>query len=181
MAGLAQAMSIGGLRQAIELDFRGLYGARLEEFDDTFEMPAGASDRRPERSYVIAWRLRRLRPGSDKGCPTARLEHRERALRYVAADGIEDGVAIGDNLSEIRRFVVDDFVGSKAANVVVIGRARGRDHTGADMLGELNGEAGHSACSALDENRLAGLEFQCVFDGTQRRETGKRQSSGIDV
>src|SRR6266511_6305552 len=105
------------------------------------ERPAGAADRRPQRDYVIACRLRRVRSGSDKGRPTTRLEHRERALRNVPADGVENGVAVPHGLSEIDHVVVDDFIGSEAAHIIMIRRVRGRDHTGADMLGELNGEA----------------------------------------
>ena len=58
---------------------------------------------------------------------------------------------------------------------------RGRDHVGADMLGELNGETGNPACPALDENRLARLEFQRVFDRAQRGEAGERQGGGVDM
>ena len=122
-------------------------------------VPAGALDRRPERGDIVARGLRRLCPRGDEGRASARLEHRERALRHVAADGVEDGVAIARGLREIPRVVVDDFIGAEPAHVIVVRRTRGRDHVGADMLGELNGEAGDPACPALDEDRLAGPSF----------------------
>jgi hypothetical protein len=49
MMRLAQSMSVRGLRKAIELGLRRGYGPRLKQFDDAFEMPAGRSNRRPER------------------------------------------------------------------------------------------------------------------------------------
>src|SRR5919201_4220394 len=103
-------MSIGRLGQTIELDLRRTYGSCLEQLDDTFERLAGAADRTPQRDHITACRFRRVRSGSDKGCPTARLEHRERALRDIPADGVEHGVAIPHGLSEIDRVVVDDLV-----------------------------------------------------------------------
>ena len=39
-------------------------------------------------------------------------------------------------------------------------RAGRRDHTGADMFCKLNGKAGDPARTALNQNRLAGLQFQ---------------------
>ena len=54
MARLAQSMGVGGLRQAIELDLGSAYGPRLKQFSDAFEMPAGASNRGPERRYIVA-------------------------------------------------------------------------------------------------------------------------------
>jgi hypothetical protein len=113
--------------------------------------------------------------------PTARLEHREGALRHVAADRVEDGVAIGHNLSEIFGVVVDDFIRAEAAHIVMVRRARSCNHTGADMLGKLNSKARDPARSAMDEDRLPRLQFQRVFDSTQRCETGERQGGGVDV
>src|SRR4029453_8294404 len=113
-------MSIGRLGQTIELDLRCTYGSRPEQFDDAFERPAGAARPRAQRDYVIACRLRRVRSGSDKGRPTTRLEHRERALRNVPADGVENGVAVPHGLSEIDHVVVDDFIGSEGPPLIII-------------------------------------------------------------
>ncbi len=49
------------------------------------------------------------------------------------------------------------------------------------MLGELNSEAGDPARAALDQDRLARLEFQRVLDGTERSEPGERQRGRVDV
>ena len=110
--------------------------------------------------------LGRLRAGSNKGGAPARLEHREGFLRHLAADGIEDGVAIGHDLREIAGIVVDDLVGAEAAHIVAVRRARGRDHAGADMLGQLDGEAGDAARPALDQDGFSGLELQGFLDRT---------------
>jgi hypothetical protein len=69
MARFAQSMSVGGLGQAIELDLRRTNGPRLKQFSDAFEMPAGASNRRPERCYVVAFGFWGLRARGVKGRP----------------------------------------------------------------------------------------------------------------
>src|SRR5262249_24543895 len=65
--------------------------------------------------------------------------------------------------------------------IIAVCRARGRDHARADMLGKLNGEAGNPARSTLNENRLAALKLQRVFDGAERGEAGQRHGGGVDV
>ena len=105
-------------------------------------------------------------PEAIKAARPPRLDHRKGPLRHVAADGIEYGVATSHNLSEIFSVVIDDFIGSEAAYIFMVRRTCGRDHTGADMLGKLNGEACHSARPAVNEDCLAGLQFQRVFDST---------------
>jgi len=174
-------MGVGGLRQAIDLDLGRAYDPRLKQFSDAFEMPAGAPNRRPERRYIVAFWLWRLRPRSDKGRATARLEHREGSLRHVGTDRIEDGVAIGDNLSKIAGVVVDDFIGSDSTYIFMVCRTRGRDHPGAYMLSKLNGEAGNAACSTLDQDRLPGLQFQCILDRAHCREAGERQGGSFNM
>src|SRR5262249_24966594 len=120
VARLAQSMGIACFGQPVELDLGRPHSSRLNEVDDAFEMPPRPPNRRSQRLDVIAWRFRRLRPGGDKGGPTARPEHREGALRHVAPDRIEDGIAIGRNFSEIDRVVVDDFIRSEAAHIIMI-------------------------------------------------------------
>src|ERR1039458_6088147 len=144
-------------------------------------MLASTSNWRPERRHIIAIGLWRLRAGSNESGATARLEYREGFLRHISADGIEDGVATGYNLSEILCVVVDDLIGSEVADIVTVRRARRRDHTGADMLCKLNSEAGDPARSALNQNRLAGLQFQRFLDGTYCRETGKSQGGSVNM
>src|SRR5450759_4101768 len=136
-------------------------------------MLASTSNWGSERRHIIAIGLLRLRAGSNEGGATAQLEHREGFLRNVAADSIEDGVTTGHDLSEILRVVVDDLIGSELADIVTVRRARGRDHTGADMFCKLNGKAGDPARTALNQNRLAGLQFQRFLDGTYGRETSE--------
>src|ERR1700730_16056608 len=113
-------MGVGGVGQPIELALGRAYGARFKQLGDTFDMAAGASDRGPQRRDVVALGLWRLRARRDEGRTSARLEHRERPLRYLPADGVEDGVAILRHFGEILRVVVDDFVGAEAAHVVTV-------------------------------------------------------------
>src|SRR5688572_13602440 len=63
----------------------------------------------------------------------------------------------------------------------MVGRARGRDDARADMLCDLDAEAGHAAGTALDEDRLSLLELQRVLDGYQRGEPDQPQRRGFDV
>src|SRR5690242_9445912 len=74
VARLAQPMGVGGFGQAIELDLGRADGAGRKELGDAFEMPAGASNRRPQRRDVVAVGLWRLRARRDEGGTAARLE-----------------------------------------------------------------------------------------------------------
>ena len=144
-------------------------------------MLARASNWRPERLHVIAIGLWRLRAGCDKSRPPTQLEYRKAPLRNVAADRIENGVAIGHHLGEISGVVVDNFICPDIAQIGMVWRAGGRDHTCADMLGKLNGKAGDPARPALDQDRLSRLQFQCVLDGTHCGEAAERQGRGVNM
>ena len=181
MARLAQSVCVAGLRQAIERDLRSAYRARLEQLGDSIEVPARASDWRAERFYVVALGLWRLWAGSDKGRASARLEDREGPLRHIAADGIEDRVAISHDPREIVGVVIDNFISPNVAEIGMVCRARCRDHMGADMLGKLNGEAGDPTRPALDQDSFSRLQFQCILDGTHRRKAGERQGGGVNM
>src|SRR6201982_1165907 len=100
-------MGVGGFGQAIELDLGRAHGAGRKELGDAFDMAAGASPGGPPRRDVVAVGLWRLRARRDEGRASTRLEHRKGPLRYVPADGVEDGVAILRHLGEILRVVVD--------------------------------------------------------------------------
>src|SRR5712675_2706691 len=104
-------MRVGGLRQLIELDLGNSYRSCLKQLGDAREMSAGTLDRRTQRHHVTAFRLWRMQPRSDECRATTRLEHRDGFLCDVAADGIEDGVAIGNGTREILGVVIDNFIG----------------------------------------------------------------------
>src|SRR5262245_2364777 len=181
VARLAHAMRVCGLRQTIELDLGSAHGPDLEQLGDALEMPARASDRRPQRAHVATIGGGRLGARRDEGGAAARLEHREGLLGDVAADGIEDGVTTTHRLREIGGVVVDDLVGPEAAHIGLIGRARGGDHVGAEMLGELNGKARDATRPALDQDFLSAFELQRILDGAQRRQPGEREGGGVDM
>jgi len=94
VARLAEPVRLGGLRQAVELDLRRAHRAGGDQLRDPFERRAGAADLGAQRGHVVAVRLRRLRARGDEGGAAAGPQHRERFLRHLTADGIEDGVAI---------------------------------------------------------------------------------------
>ena len=49
------------------------------------------------------------------------------------------------------------------------------------MFCKLNGEAGDPARTALNQNRLARLQFQRFLDGAYCRETSESQGGGINM
>jgi hypothetical protein len=55
------------------------------------------------------------------------------------------------------------------------------DDAGAEMFGQLNGEARDTAGAALDQDGLAGFQLQRVLDRAERGEAGERERRGIDV
>src|SRR5437588_12552520 len=117
-------------------------------------MCTSASNRRSQRRHIGTLWLWRLSTRGDEGGAAARFEHRERPLRHVAPNRVENGVAIGDLLREISGVVVDDFIGSEASHIYMVRRTRGRNHTGTDMPGEMDGKTSHCHRSALHQCRL---------------------------
>ena len=106
-------MGISSLGQAIELDIGSAHHAGLIKFDNTFEVPAGASNGGSQRRHVSTLWFWRLRPRSDEGRAAAWFEHREGLLCNVAPDGVKNSVAIGYGLREVPGIVVDDFIGAE--------------------------------------------------------------------
>ena len=99
-------MGIGSLGQAKELDIRRAHHACLIQFDNTFEMPASASNGWSQRRHISTLWFWRLRPRSDEGRAAARFENREGLLCNVAPDGVKNRVAIGYGLREVPGVVV---------------------------------------------------------------------------
>ena len=69
---------------------------------------------------VAAVRLWRLRARGDEGRAAARLQHGKRALRDVAADGVEHRIAAAHDLGEIDGIVVDDLIGADFAQIIMV-------------------------------------------------------------
>src|SRR4029077_5100139 len=86
VAVFADAMRVGGWRQRKERDVRRAHRGGKDELTNALERRTGASDRRPQRGHVVPLRLRRRRPGSDKGGAAARPQPRKRSGRHLAAD-----------------------------------------------------------------------------------------------
>jgi hypothetical protein len=116
--------------------------------------------------------ISRLGARGYEGGAAAGPQHGETLLRHVAADGIERCVAAADHLREVLRPVVDDLIGAEAAHIVDIRRAGRGDHPRADMLGDLDGDAGDTAGAALNEDRFAALKFEGGLDRDQCSEAG---------
>ena len=135
------------------------------------------------RSAVTSVRsgVRRLRPGRDEGGTSAGLENRKRSPRHVPADGFEHRIAIAYRLGEVGCVVVDHLVGADVAQVGEIGGAAGGDDAGAEMLGKLDRKARDAARAALDQDRLAGFQFQRILDRAQRRQPRERESRGVNM
>ncbi len=152
-------MGCGCLGQGKQGDFGDAHGSRFYQRDDALKMKAVSTDLRPESLYIVSRRLRRPGAGSNKRGSSTRLQHGKGTLGHVTAHGIEHDVAIGHHLGEILGVVIDDLVGTKVAQIIVVRRAGRRDHTRPYMLGELDGEAGDAARPTLDQDHLAGLEL----------------------
>src|SRR5450432_3054988 len=98
------------------------------------------SDAWPQTNNIAARRFWRLCAGGYEGRPAAWFQHRERPLRHISADGIEGGVAVAHDLGKIHRVVVDDLIGADLAQIIMVRRACGRNHAGAQMFCQLDGK-----------------------------------------
>src|SRR5262245_52191406 len=123
---------------------------------------------------ITTGRLRALRRGRNPDQAPPWLEHGVGPELDLAADRVEHHVTIGNSRGEIDRVVVDHAVRAETAYVVVVASARRRDYRGAHMLGELDGEAGHTTRAALDQNGFAGFELRRILEGPQCGEAGQR-------
>ena len=108
-------------------------------------------------------------------------QHREAPFGDVAAHRIEHRVAVRNQLGEVLRAVVDHLVRAERAHVVVVRRARRRDHARAEVLGERDGEARHPARAALDQDRLARLQLERFLERDQRRQARERDRRRLRV
>src|SRR5882724_5577659 len=123
---------------------------KCDQRHDTLEMRPVASDAGPQCYDIATLRLWRLRARGDKGRTSARFQYCERALRDVAADRIEHGVAVLHGLGKIHRIVVDDLVGTDFAQVIMVRSTCGRDHACTEMFCQLDGKARDTTGAALD-------------------------------
>ncbi len=136
----------------------------------------GRSDLTSERCGTGA-----VSPDPMKAARPPGLQNGKRALRHVAADGVEHRVAARNHLREILGVVVDGLVGAEALHVVVVRLARRRDDARADVLCDLYREARDAARPALDQYRFAGFQLQRVLDGHQRGKPDQRQGRAFHV
>src|SRR5436190_15540925 len=116
---------------------------------------------RHARTQYLDIRARRLEAGRRRGDPyqaPAGLQYLVGAHLHLAADRVEHNVAIGYGSGEILRVVIDDPVGAELADVIVIAGAGSRDDGRADVLGELDREAGDPAGATLDQDGFAALQ-----------------------
>ena len=136
---------------------------------------------RPQRLHIRSRRRWRRPSHSHRSETAAGLEDRKTARGDVAADGIEYRVNALHDFGEVLRAVVDHLVGAELAHIVMVRRARGGNNAGAEVLCERDGEAAHPARAALDQDRLAALQFQRVLEGHQRGEPGQRHRCALHV
>src|SRR6516164_8511100 len=106
-------MRLRRLGEPIELDLGWPHGSLQDELRNLFEKPSRAPDRRPQRCDVSTCRLRSLCARGNESGAAAWLEHGETPLRDIAADRIEDRIAVGHHLCEVTNVIVDDFIGTE--------------------------------------------------------------------
>src|SRR6516164_121360 len=181
VAGFAYLVCSRGFAELVECHFWRTDSSYRNQRHDAFEMSPITSDTGPQSNDIAAVRLWCLCSRGNKSRPAAWFQYNKGPLRNISADRIEHRVAVSDDLREIHRIVIDDLVGTNFAQIIMVRRACGRDHVRAQMFRQLYGKARHTACASLDQDRLASLKFQCVFDGANRRQSGKRQRGGIDM
>src|SRR5262249_39629140 len=145
-------------------------GTAGDQGDDALEMGAVAPDLWTQRNDVGARRDRGRVAGADERGAPAGPQHRERTIHHVAADSVEHRIATGHQLGEVVRLIIDHLIGPELAHVFVVGGTRRRDNARADVLRDLDREAGHAPGTALDQYGLAGLELQRVLDRDERGE-----------
>src|SRR5262249_8213935 len=93
---------------------------------------------------ITAGRFKTLRRGRDPDQASPLLQHFVGSNLDLAADRVEHYVAVGNGLGEILGVVVNHPVRTETAYIVVVAGTGRRDHRGADVLGELDPEAGHT-------------------------------------
>src|SRR5260221_9994545 len=146
----------------------------IEKREHSLKMSTVAHNVRAQGFDIGAGQAKPIRGRGYPDQPTARFQDRIAPTTDIAADCVEDHVAVGNRSGKILNFVVDYPVGAEAARIGVIAGAGRRDHRGAKMLGKLNAKAGYAAGAPLDQDRLARFKSRRVLDGPERRETGER-------
>jgi hypothetical protein len=101
-------MGVGSLGQPIELDLGRANSACPIKLNNTLEKPTTTFNGRPQRRYIGTFWPRRLCAGGDESRSAAWLEHRERSLRRIAPDRVENSVTIGNSPREITKVVIDN-------------------------------------------------------------------------
>src|SRR4249920_1532062 len=76
----------------------------------------------------------------------------------------EDRIAGRHLVRELLGPVVDDLVCAELAHVGMVRGARGGDDTRPDVLRELDRKTPDAARTALDQDRLATRQLECVLD-----------------
>ena len=102
--------------------------------------------------------------GAHRFMGVVRAERRRRGARHhIAADGFKHGVADSPDLGEILHVIVDHFIGSEAAQVLVVGSTGRGNHAGAEVFRQLDRHASDAARAALDQDRFARSEVERVL------------------
>src|SRR5215813_5067218 len=130
---------------------------------------------------ITTGRLRTLWRSRDPDQASSWLEYGIGTELDIAANRVEHHVAVGNGLGKILDVVIDHSVGTETAYVVVVTRAGRGDDRGANMLGELDPEAGHATGATLDQNGFAGLELRRILEGPQGGEAGQRHGGRLGM
>ncbi len=152
-----------------------MHRAFREQIGDLLQMRAVTPDRRAQGDYVFARRRRSLHSRGNGRHASPGLHYGEGFLGHRAADSLEHAIDIGNHLSKILLRIVDHLVGPEALHIIHIGGAGSRDDLGADVLGQFDGEPGDAARAALDQDGLAGFQFQGFLNGDDCRQANQRK------
>jgi hypothetical protein len=110
----------------------------------------------------------------DRDHPPSGAEDVPRPSEGLAADRVEDHVDVSRRVFESLGAVVDDGIGTQAADELQVVRRCGRDHVGAAPVCELDGEKTDPARRPVDQHALARREADALDQPCQavRAEMG---------
>src|SRR6185295_3037305 len=131
---------------------------------DALKVRAVATNSGAQRAHIGARRRWRGRARGNKGGAAASLKDRKRARGNIAADGLEHRIDILNHLAEVFLVVVDHLICAEVFDIAMVGGTGRRYDAGTDVFGNLDGITCHAAGAALNENGLAALKLDGVFD-----------------
>ena len=129
----------------------------------------------------------RLRDVHDADDASGVGECQRASCERVATDRVEDDIDplaarhLGNGIDVVRRREVDRCIRSERAHELVVAGFRGRDHSCANRVRELDRDRADTARAAMDEDRLSHGELSSRHQGLPDRSADERQARRLQV